>query len=94
VTNITLLGCHYHVYHPASICEELMDARVRFSSILVLLLSAALAVAQHPDYDFLISGGRIVDGTGAPWVSGDIAVSGDRIVAIGNLSKASAKKRI
>jgi N-acyl-D-amino-acid deacylase len=71
-----------------------MDARVRFSSILVLLLSAALAVAQHPDYDFLISGGRIVDGTGAPWVSGDIAVSGDRIVAIGNLSKASAKKRI
>jgi len=71
-----------------------MDARVRFSSLLVLLLFAALAVAQHPDYDFLISGGRIVDGTGAPWVSGDIAISDDRIVAIGNLSKASAKKQI
>src|SRR5262249_19064489 len=49
---------------------------------------------QRPDYDFIISGGKIVDGTGAPWVAGDIGVSGDRIVALGDLSKASAAKRI
>src|SRR5215467_10700511 len=50
--------------------------------------------AHHPDYDFLISGAHIVDGTGAPWVAGDVAISGDRIVAIGDLSKASARRRL
>ncbi|MBA2564161.1 MAG: D-aminoacylase [Gemmatimonadetes bacterium] len=34
-------------------------------------------------YDLLITGGRIVDGTGSPSVAGDLAVVGDRIVAIG-----------
>jgi len=61
---------------------------------LVLLLLPTLAAAQRPDYDFIISGAHIVDGTGAPWVAGDIAIAGDRIVAIGDLSKASARKRL
>ena len=32
--------------------------------------------------DVLIRGGRIVDGTGNPWVFGDVAISEDRIVAV------------
>ncbi len=32
----------------------------------------------------MIRGARIVDGTGAPWRRGDVAVEGDRISAIGN----------
>jgi N-acyl-D-amino-acid deacylase len=61
---------------------------------LVFLLLPTFAAAQRPDYDFVISGGHIVDGTGAPWVAGDIAIAGNRIVAIGDLSKASARKRL
>jgi dihydroorotase/N-acyl-D-amino-acid deacylase len=61
---------------------------------LIFLLLPAFAAAQRPDYDFIISGAHIVDGTGAPWVAGDIAIAGDRIVAIGDLSKASARKRL
>jgi N-acyl-D-amino-acid deacylase len=61
---------------------------------LIFLLLPSFAAAQHPDYDFIISGAHIVDGTGAPWVAGDIAIAGDRIVAIGDLSKASARKRL
>src|SRR5271155_3425696 len=61
---------------------------------LILLLLPTIAAAQRPDYDFIISGAHIVDGTGAPWVAGDIAIAGDRIVAIGDLSKASARKRL
>ena len=61
---------------------------------LMLLLLATFAAAQRPDYDFIISRAHIVDGTGAPWVTGDIAIAGDRIVAIGDLSKASARKRL
>lgn len=71
--------------------------RFRFSSAAVfaaLLLTAGFSLAERADYDFIISGGRIVDGTGAPWVVGDIGVRGDRIVAIGDLSKGSSAKRV
>jgi N-acyl-D-amino-acid deacylase len=61
---------------------------------LIFLSLPSFAAAQRPDYDFIISGAHIVDGTGAPWVAGDIAIAGDRIVAIGDLSKASARKRL
>ncbi len=41
-------------------------------------------------YDTIISGGRIVDGTGCPAYYGDIGISDGRIAAIGNLKSASA----
>ena len=51
------------------------------------LLAAALLVAScgqiRDDYDLVIRGGSIVDGTGAPAVAGDVALRGDRIVAVG-----------
>jgi len=34
------------------------------------------------DYDTIIKGGRIVDGSGSPWYKGDIAVTGEEIVCI------------
>lgn len=36
--------------------------------------------------DLKITNGRILDGTGSPWFRGDVGISGDRIVAIGNLT--------
>lgn len=57
-------------------------------------LLPGFAAAQGREYDFIISGAQIIDGSGAPWVAGDVAIAGDRIVAIGDLSKASARKRL
>jgi N-acyl-D-amino-acid deacylase len=57
-----------------------------------VLLLVRLSPAQQ--YDFIISGAHIVDGTGAPWVTGDVGISGDRIAAIGDLSKAHATKHV
>jgi len=71
-----------------------MKGRFHLCIGLIFLLLSTFAAAQGPVYDFIISGGHLVDGTGAPWVEGDIAVAGDRIVAIGDLSKASARKRV
>ena len=50
----------------------------------VLLASCLLPVrpAAAEEYDLLIKGGRLVDGTGAPWRRADVAVTGDRIVAV------------
>jgi N-acyl-D-amino-acid deacylase len=59
-----------------------------------LLFLAGIVLAQHPRYDFIISGVRVVDGTGAPWFAADIGVVGDHIAAIGDLSKASVGKRL
>lgn len=44
---------------------------------------AALASATGTAYDVVIENGRIVDGTGAAWYHGDLAIRGDRIAAIG-----------
>ncbi len=50
-----------------------------------------LGVAQ---YDFLIKSGRILDGTGNPWFKADIGISGNRIIAIGDLKGATATQII
>ena len=57
-------------------------------ALLVVLFAAG------PRYDLVISGGRLIDGTGAPWVRADVGIRGDRIAAIGDLSQAQAKQRI
>ena len=48
----------------------------------------------EPAYDVLIQHGHILDGTGNPWYAADIAIRGDRIVAIGSLPGAQAKRVI
>jgi dihydroorotase/N-acyl-D-amino-acid deacylase len=42
----------------------------------------------------VITGGRVVDGTGAPWFRADIGIQGDRIAAVGDLSQRTAARRI
>ena len=65
------------------------------SSILLLGAAAAGQESSAPQaFDVLIKNGKILDGTGGPWYSADIGVRGDRVVAIGKLGGATAKKTI
>lgn len=50
--------------------------------------------AQQAPYDLLIRNGQIIDGTGNPWFAGDVAIRGDRIVAVGRLAGAQAARQI
>ncbi len=60
----------------------------RFLSALVMLATAAPGFAAQ--YDVLIRNGAVYDGSGAPPYVADIAIAGDRLVAVGRLEDAEA----
>jgi len=59
-----------------------------------LLRPALLGQTQQQQYDLMITGGKIIDGTGGSWYFGDVAIKGDTIAAIGKLDPATAARRI
>lgn len=65
---------------------------MRTLAIAFLLLT--LGAGAAPEYDVLITGARIVDGAGGPWHTGDIAIRGDAIAAVGHLPGAAARVTI
>jgi len=70
-----------------------MKRAVRGVVAALLVASSALA-ATPPGYDVVIANGRIVDGTGSPWYSGDVGIRDGRIAAIGALAAAPRKRTI
>ncbi|HET9512912.1 MAG TPA: amidohydrolase family protein [Gemmatimonadales bacterium] len=69
---------------------------MRCASLLVVLaaLAAPAAAQTGESFDVIIRGGRVLDGTGNPWYPADIGISGERITAIGDLSRARAGRVI
>jgi N-acyl-D-amino-acid deacylase len=52
----------------------------------VVLAGSVFGVSGRVErYDLLIANARVMDGMGNPWVRADVAVTGDRIVAVGKL---------
>jgi N-acyl-D-amino-acid deacylase len=60
------------------------------ASIIFACSSRSLA----EDHDLVIRRGRIVDGSGNPWFAGDVAIRGERIVAVGHVPGGVAKREI
>lgn len=60
----------------------------------IVLAAPARATAQSREFDIIIRHGRIVDGSGNPWYRADLGIRGKRIVAIGDLSHARARRTI
>ncbi len=63
-------------------------------ALLILATGVILSSAAEQTYDIVIRGGKIVDGTGNPWYYGDVALRGDRIIAIGQVPAGSGRREI
>lgn len=81
-----------------------MKIECRRSAVLVLilllttllhqLLAQASSTRNSLDYDVITKNGKIIDGSGNPWVSGDIAIRGERIAATGHFAPTAHAKRV
>lgn len=65
---------------------------MRLPALLIPFVLAACSTA--PEFDVVIDGGSIVDGTGAAPRRADVGIKGDRIVSIGNLADRASSNRI
>jgi N-acyl-D-aspartate/D-glutamate deacylase len=65
-----------------------------FLTALALVCGTGAAPAAEPVYDVVIRHGKIVDGSGNPWHYGDVAIRGERLVAVGRVPEGTAKREI
>src|SRR4051794_7608609 len=79
-------------YRVARAREGSMGRRRAGLAAAVLLSGAGAAAAA--DCDLLLAGGRVIDGTGAPWFRADVCVTGDRITAVSAPGTLSGRRRI
>ncbi|MBI4540893.1 MAG: D-aminoacylase [Gemmatimonadetes bacterium] len=70
-----------------------MNAR-RFPGALALCCLLLAACSERYDYDILIRGGMVIDGTGAPPFAGDVGIRDGHIVLVGAAGDATARKVI
>ncbi len=64
------------------------------AAFFVFLLAAGGLFGQAASFDLLITGARVIDGSGNPWYYADIGIRGDSIAAVGNLAGAAAGARV
>lgn len=60
--------------------------------LLLLLLGFATSLFAQ-EFDYLIRNGRVVDGSGNPWIYADVGIIGDRIAFVGHADASLATKR-
>ena len=62
--------------------------------LLAVVLVGFCACTPTPEYDVILRGGTLYDGSGNPPTHADLALRADTIAAIGDLSRASARQEI
>ncbi len=61
---------------------------------LTLMVCSASSLSAQEPFDIVIRNARVLDGTGNPWYYADVAISGERIVALGDVATGRAERVI
>lgn len=65
-----------------------------FRLLTLLLVPLAGSCSGEPDYDLIVRGGTIYDGSGNPGFTGDVAIDGDRITYVGPEAPGDVRREI
>ena len=84
------------VYHPDPLPNGKLQRwnSVFLSMVLLFVVAPLESQEQTRSFDIVITNGRIIDGTGSPWYSGDVGIRNGKIASIGNLSAAPRARTI
>ena len=70
------------------------DVIVNRSLVAATLLLVGVTGLHAQQYDILIRGAKVMDGSGNPWIYADVGINRDRIVAVGKLPGATGRRTI
>ena len=79
---------------PHSLPHQMRRTFFRLTTLIGVFCLQTLSQTQAADYDLLLKGGKIVDGTGNPWFYGDVALRDNTIVAIARELRGTADRVI
>ena len=88
--------CSFHVFKRGKMRIAILLNLILFPVAMLAArrpLHPATTPANRP-FDTVIINGRIIDGTGSPWYSGQIGIRDGRIAAIGDLDSAARRRTI
>jgi len=74
--------------------KEYFRRRILAAGAALALTAGANVYAQAPQYDVLIRGGTVFDGTGGPRRVADVAIRGDRIVEVGAIPASATAAQV
>jgi N-acyl-D-amino-acid deacylase len=67
---------------------------MRLRALLLALLPLLGSCEREPEYDLLVRGGTVYDGTGSAGFAGDVAIQGDRIAFVGPKAPGRGRREI
>ncbi|HEU5185944.1 MAG TPA: hypothetical protein VFU01_15335, partial [Gemmatimonadaceae bacterium] len=73
--------------------REAACATLALAFLLAGCASTASRGAATPEFDLVITGGRLIDGTGAARYRADVAITGDRIALVSRQPIAATRAR-
>lgn len=76
--------------HAPNLTRSLGAGLALLAQLAVASAASAQGTPAPARFDVIVRGGRVLDGSGNPWLRADVGIRGDRVAAVGDLRSATA----